>query len=38
MQLVEQGKIKSIYDNVNNYLDEGDMTAFGYAPGDTWLF
>jgi CubicO group peptidase (beta-lactamase class C family) len=33
MQLVEAGKISSIYDNVNKYLNETDMMLWGYPAG-----
>ena len=35
MQLVEQGKIESINDNINNYLDSSDMAAWGLE-GSAW--
>jgi CubicO group peptidase (beta-lactamase class C family) len=35
MQLVDAGKISSIYDNVNKYLNETDMMLWGYPAGTT---
>lgn len=35
MQIVEAGKISSIYDNINLYLNETDMVAWGFPQGTT---
>jgi CubicO group peptidase (beta-lactamase class C family) len=35
LQLVENGVIGSIYDNINDYLDAGDLSAWGFPSGTT---